>query len=40
MILITKEANNTFAKEAEMFGFTLLNHPIEASVLRHILGER
>jgi len=40
MILITKETNNTFAREAQEFGFTLLHHPIQASILRDILGER
>ncbi|HID37349.1 MAG TPA: response regulator [Ghiorsea sp.] len=40
MILITKETENTFAKEVESFGFTLLRHPIEANVLRDILGEQ
>ena len=40
MILITKKQDSTYAKEAERFGFTLLNHPIEANTLRDILGER
>ncbi len=40
MILITKEVESLFAKEAEAFGFTLLSHPIEANTLRDILGER
>jgi len=40
MILISKEQESTFAKEAERFGFTLLNHPVEANTLRDILGER
>ncbi len=39
MILITKEMNNTFALEAKSFGFTLLQHPIEAKVLRDMLGD-
>jgi nitrogen-specific signal transduction histidine kinase/CheY-like chemotaxis protein len=40
MILITKETETTFAKEAEIFGFTLLSSPINANDLRDILGER
>jgi len=40
MILISKEITSLFAKEAEAFGFSLLEHPIEANVLRDILGER
>jgi len=40
MILITKETNSIFAREAQSFGFTLLKHPIEANTLRDILGER
>ncbi len=40
MILITKDSESTFAKEAKRFGFTLLENPIQASALREILGER
>jgi hypothetical protein len=40
MILISKERESAFAREAELFGFTLLNHPIEAETLRNILGDR
>ena len=40
MILITKKSESLFAKEALSFGFTLLQHPIEANRLRDILGER
>jgi len=40
MILISKERESTFAREAELFGFTLLNHPIEAETLRDILGDK
>ena len=40
MILITKECESTFAIEMQKFGFTLLQHPIKANVLREILGER
>jgi len=39
MILITKETDTTFSREAKNFGFTLLKHPIEANTLRDILGE-
>jgi len=40
MILITKDSESTFAKEAKSFGFILLENPIQASALREILGEK
>ncbi len=40
MILITKDTNSTFAKEIQAFGFTLLQHPVEAVALRYILGDK
>lgn len=40
MILITHEVESIYAKEAQRFGFTLLNNPIEASSLREVLGSK
>ena len=40
MILISEETNSTYAKEAQRFGFALLADPIDASVLRDLLGNR
>jgi hypothetical protein len=39
MILITHKNENTYAKEAKIFGFIVLNHPIDVNMLHDILGE-
>ncbi|MDX8387954.1 MAG: hybrid sensor histidine kinase/response regulator [Ghiorsea sp.] len=40
MILISEDTNSTFAKEAQNFGFALLANPVQANVLRDLLGDR
>jgi len=40
MILISEETNSTYTKEAQRFGFAILADPIQAPVLRDLLGNR